>query len=289
MAAPDAGWLRGLGVVAVAIVAQAVLQMARRLAPDVPRLAIVAGAAAVALAVSGVAGQLAPIALAAALGAVAFRDAAPRALHHVVPVSRRLALGALGVFVLLLVGLPVLRGAVESQVVALVDSFYRAGSLIFGGGHVILPLLHAEVVEPGWVSEEQFIAGYGAAQAVPGPLTTFAAYLGAVLGPEPNGIPGATLALGAIFLPSFLLVAGTLPLWTLVRSQPRLAGALRAVNAAVVGLVLAALYDPVWTSAVDDGRDVALALVLFGLLVVARLPAWAVVGVAAAAGAAFLG
>jgi chromate transporter len=291
-AGADAGWLRGLAVVAVAVVAHAVLGMGRRLAPDLPRLAIVAAAAAVALSVSGALGQLVPIVAAAAVGAVVFRGAGPRAVSLAgrwrgPSPSLRPAVAALAVFVALLAGLPLLRSLVESQAVALVDSFYRAGSLIFGGGHVILPLLHAEVVEPGWVSDDRFVAGYGAAQAVPGPLTTFAAYLGTVAGPEPNGVPGAALALGAIFLPSFLLVAGTLPLWSLLRSQPRLSGSLRAVNAAVVGLVLAALYDPVWTSAIDRPRDVVLAAALFLLLVV-RLPAWAVVGAAAAVGAAFL-
>jgi chromate transporter len=290
--AAEAGWLRGLAVVAVAVVAHAVLGMARRLAPDVPRLAIAGAAAATALAVSGAPGQLLPIVAAAALGALVFRDAGPRAVSLArrwrgTSTSLRLGVAALVAFVVLLAGLPLLRSLVGSQAVALVDSFYRAGSLIFGGGHVILPLLHAEVVEPGWVSEERFVAGYGAAQAVPGPLTTFAAYLGTVAGPEPNGVTGAALALGAIFLPSFLLVAGTLPLWSLLRSQPRLSGSLRAVNAAVVGLVLAALYDPVWTSAIDGTRDVVLAAALFALLVV-RLPAWAVVAAAAAAGTAFL-
>jgi chromate transporter len=192
-------------------------------------------------------------------------------------------------FVALLAGLPVLRSVTGLDAVSVVDAYYRAGSLIFGGGHVMLPLLDAEVVEPGWVSQGEFVAGYGAAQAVPGPLTTFAAYLGVVQDPEPNGVGGAAVALGAIFLPSFLLVAGTLPAWSLIRSHPRLAGALRAVNAAVVGLVLAALYDPVWTSAIEEARDVVLAVALFALLTVARLPAWAVVGVAAAAGAVLLG
>jgi chromate transporter len=283
----DAGWLEGLAVVAVAVVAHAVLGMARRLAPDLPRLAIAAAAAAVALAVSGALGQVLPIVAAAAAGALLFRGAPRAAVRQTVPVARRLALAALVVFVVLLAGLPLLRSLVESQAVALLDSFYRAGSLVFGGGHVILPLLHAEVVDPGWVSEDRFVAGYGAAQAVPGPLTTFAAYLGTVAGPEPNGVPGAALALGAVFLPSFLLVAGTLPLWSLLRSQPRLAGSLRAVNAAVVGLVLAALYDPVWTSAIDRPRDVLLAAVLFALLLF-RLPAWAVVAAAAAAGEVLL-
>jgi chromate transporter len=291
---PDAGWLHGLAVVAVAVVAYAVLGMARRLAPDLARLAIVAAAATVALAVSGAPGQLLPIVGAAALGALVFRDAGLRAVPSATrwrststSTSLRFAVAALVVFVVLLAGLPLLRSVVAGQALALFDSFYRAGALVFGGGHVILPLLHAEVVDPGWVSDERFVAGYGAAQAVPGPLTTFAAYLGTVAGPEPNGVPGAALALVAIFLPSFLLVAGTLPVWSLVRSHPRLAGSLRAVNAAVVGLVLAALYDPVWTTAIDRPRDVLLAAALFVLLVF-RLPAWAVVGVSAASGAAFL-
>jgi chromate transporter len=189
------------------------------------------------------------------------------------------------VFAALLAALPILRALFESQALALVDSFYRTGSLVFGGGHVVLPLLDAEVVSPGWVSEADFVAGYGAAQAVPGPLFTFAGYLGAVMGPEPDGVPGAALALGAIFLPSFLLVAGTLPLLAVVRSRRRFAGSLRGVNAAVVGLLLAALYDPVWKSAIDGAQDVVLAAALLVLLSL-RAPAWAVVPIAAAAGAA---
>jgi chromate transporter len=285
VAEPGAGWLHGLAVVAVAVVARAVLQMARTLTPDIPRGAIAVAAAAVALAWSGALGQVTPIAVAALVGALVFRGLAPRAASLPVPFGRRLGIAALAVFAALLVALPVARALAESQALALVDSFYRAGSLVFGGGHVVLPLLHAEVVPPGWVSDADFVAGYGAAQAVPGPLFTFAAYLGAVMQPEPNGMPGAALALGAIFLPSFLLVAGTLPLWGLVRSRPRFAGALRGVNAAVVGLLLAALYDPVWTSAIDDAFDVALAAALFVLLAL-RVPPWAVVPIAAAAGAA---
>jgi chromate transporter len=285
VATADAGWLHGLEVVAVAVVARAVLQMARALAPDLPRGAIALAAVAVALAWSGVLGQVTPIVGAAAIGAIAFRGAPPRAAGLHVPVGRRLGITSLAVFTALLAALPILRALFESQALALVDSFYRTGSLVFGGGHVVLPLLDAEVVSPGWVSEADFVAGYGAAQAVPGPLFTFAGYLGAVMGPEPDGVPGAALALGAIFLPSFLLVAGTLPLLAVVRSRRRFAGSLRGVNAAVVGLLLAALYDPVWKSAIDGAQDVVLAAALLVLLSL-RAPAWAVVPIAAAAGAA---
>jgi chromate transporter len=165
------------------------------------------------------------------------------------------------------------------------DSFYRAGSLVFGGGHVVLPLLQAEVVPPGWVTNEQFIAGYGAAQAVPGPLFTFAAYLGAVMRQPPNGWLGGAWALAAVFLPSYLLVVGTLPFWELLRWRPSFQAALRGVNAAVVGLLLAALYDPVWTSAITGPADFGLALVAFGLLMFWRLPSWLVVLITAAGGA----
>jgi chromate transporter len=286
VAEPGAGWLHGLALVAVAVVARAVIQMARSLAPDLPRAAIALAAAAVALAWSGALGQVTPIAAAALLGALGFRGLPPRVAQLTVPFGRRLGIAALAVFAALLVALPVARALVESQALALVDSFYRAGALVFGGGHIVLPLLHAEVVPPGWVGEADFVAGYGAAQAVPGPLFSFAAYLGAVMRPEPDGVSGAALALGAIYLPSFLLLAGTLPLWSILRARRGFAGALRGVNAAVVGLLLAALYDPVWTSAVDAPLDVVLAAALFALLGL-RVPPWAVVPIAAAAGAAF--
>ncbi len=166
------------------------------------------------------------------------------------------------------------------------DSFYRAGSLVFGGGHVVLPLLYAEVVPPGWVSAERFVAGYGAAQAVPGPLFTFAAYLGAVMQVPPTGWQGGALALGAIFLPSFLLVVGALPFWDTLRARRDFQGAVRGVNAAVVGLLLAALYTPVWTSAIHGPRDLGLALAAFALLAFWRAPAWLVVALSAGAAAA---
>jgi chromate transporter len=165
------------------------------------------------------------------------------------------------------------------------DTFYRVGSLVFGGGHVILPLLQAEVVPPGWVTREQFVAGYGAAQAVPGPLFTFSAYLGATMAPEPNGWVGAGLALVAIFVPSFLLVVGSLPFWDALRSRPAFQDALRGINAAVVGLLLAALYQPVWVSAILGPTDFALALAALGLLALWKLPPWLVVLLAAGAGA----
>jgi len=194
-----------------------------------------------------------------------------------VPIGKGLAIGSLAVFFGLLVGLPVLREVAPNQALAVFDSFFRAGSLVFGGGHVVLPLLQAEVVPPGWVTNEEFVAGYGAAQAVPGPLFTFAAYLGAVMHQPPNGWAGAGLALAAVFLPSFLLIVGGLPFWELLRRRASFQAALRGINAAVVGLLVAALYDPVWTSAIKGPADFALALVAFGLLMFWRLAPWLVV------------
>jgi chromate transporter len=201
------------------------------------------------------------------------------------PVRRRVALAALVLFFLLLVGLPLLAAAVPSHALALVDSFYRSGSLVFGGGHVVLPLLQSEVVPPGWVSNDVFLAGYGAAQALPGPLTTFAAYLGAVMGPWPNGWLGAAICLVAIFLPSFLLVIGALPFWDMLRRFQPVQTALLGINAAVVGLLLAALYDPVWTSGIRTSGDFALALAAFTALTFWKMPPWLVVVLGAAAGA----
>src|SRR5205823_1076852 len=180
-------------------------------------------------------------------------------------------------FVVLLVGLPLLAAAVPAQPIKLFDSFYRSGALVFGGGHVVLPLLQAEVVPPGWVSNDAFLAGYGAAQAVPGPLFTFAAYLGTVMGPAPNGWAGGLLCLVAIFLPSFLLLVGALPFWDALRRRPAVQSALRGVNAAVVGLLLAALYTPVWTSAIHAPRDFALGIAAFLLLALWAVPPWLVV------------
>jgi chromate transporter len=293
----DAGVLHGLKVVAVAVVAQAVWAMARSLAPDRERATIALAAAVATLAWPTALGQVATIAVAGLVGwwlipragcvslGKTSETSDPGATRALVPFGRRLALIAWGLFFGLLLGLPLLRAAVPSHAVELVDTFYRVGSLVFGGGHVILPLLQAEVVPPGWVTREQFVAGYGAAQAVPGPLFTFSAYLGATMAPEPNGWVGAGLALVAIFVPSFLLVVGSLPFWDALRSRPAFQDALRGINAAVVGLLLAALYQPVWVSAILGPTDFALALAALGLLALWKLPPWLVVLLAAGAGA----
>jgi chromate transporter len=203
-----------------------------------------------------------------------------------VPLGRGMALAALGLFFGLLIGLPIAHHLIPGHALAVFDSFYRAGSLVFGGGHVVLPLLQAEVVPPGWTTNEAFIAGYGAAQAVPGPLFTFAAYLGAVMREPPNGWMGGGWALVAVFLPSFLLIVGGLPFWELLRWRASFQAALRGINAAVVGLLLAALYDPVWNSAIEGPADFGLALVAFGLLMFWKLPPWLVVVLTATGGAA---
>ena len=281
----DAGWLHGLKVAAVAVVALAVWGMARSLTPDRARATIAILAAMGALLWPTGVGQVAIITV-AALGGLRFLPgpaSAPTA-RRPVAVGRRLGAAMLGLFFVLLIVLPVVRQLVGSQALAVFDSFFRVGSLVFGGGHVVLPLLQAEVVPPGWVTREEFVAGYGAAQAVPGPLFTFAAYLGAVMGPRPNGLAGAALALVAIFLPSFFMVVGALPFWDALRRRASFQSALRGVNAAVVGLLLAALYQPVWTSAVHGPADVGLALAAFGLLALWKAPPWLVVVLAAAGG-----
>jgi chromate transporter len=288
----EAGWLHGLKVVAVAVVAQAVWGMARSLAPDRARASLAIAAAIAVLASRTAVAQVLVIAGAGLLGWRLLPPPGPSAPAAVrVRLGRGVAIGSLALFFGLLVGLPVARQVVPSQALAVFDSFYRAGALVFGGGHVVLPLLQAEVVPPGWVTPEAFIAGYGAAQAVPGPLFTFAAYLGAVMREPPNGWAGAAWALVAVFLPSFLLIVGGLPFWEQVRGRAGVQAALRGINAAVVGLLLAALYDPVWQSAIQGPADFALALVAFGLLMLWRLPPWLVVGITAAgaAGLAALG
>ena len=282
----DAGWLHGLKVVAVAVVAQAVWGMARTLAADRARASLAIVAALAVLASRTATTQVLVIVAAGILGRILVPapGTSPTTSERV-PVGKGVAIGALAVFFGLLVALPVARQLAPGQALAMFDSFYRAGSLVFGGGHVVLPLLQAEVVPPGWVTNEEFIAGYGAAQAVPGPLFTFAAYLGAVMHQPPNGWAGAAWALVAVFFPSFLLVVGALPFWALLRFRPSFQAALRGINAAVVGLLLAALYDPVWTSAIKGHADFGLALVAFGLLMFWRLPPWLVVVITAAGGA----
>jgi len=281
-----AGWLHGLKVVAVAVVALALWGMARTLSPDRPRITIAAVAAIALLAAPGIAAQLAVIAGGGLLGLALLRADASSPAQ---PDARRrtpwLAVAALLAFFALLIALPVAAQVVDNGALAVVDSFYRAGSLVFGGGHVVLPLLEAEVVPPGWVTRDEFIAGYGAAQAVPGPLFTFAGYLGAAMEVVAPRWLGGLLALGAIFLPSFFLVVGVLPFWERLRGVIRVRRALMGINAAVVGLLLAALYDPVWTSAVRAPEDFALAVGSFALLAFWRVPPWAVVALAAGAGA----
>lgn len=273
-----AGVLHGLKVVAVAVVAQAVWGMARSLCTDAPRISLMVAAACAALLWPTAWGQVGVIALAGLLGLGLFK---PRqdAPHEALPirVCRRTGLALLLLFGALLVLLPLLAAAWPGQALAMADAFYRAGSLVFGGGHVVLPLLQAEVVPAGWVSKDLFLAGYGAAQAVPGPLFTFAAFLGAVAGGTPSGWAGGLLCLLAIFAPSFLLVAGALPFWEALRRHVRARAALAGVNAAVVGLLLAALYNPVWTSAIVRPADFASALLAFVALMTWKLPPWLVV------------
>ena len=283
----DAGWLHGLKIVAVAVVAQAVWGMARSLCPDRERATIAIVASIVTLAWPNAVGQLSSIAVAGLVGLFAFRDTNSTSLSHMrFPIGKKLGVAAWIVFFILLVGLPLVRQIVSSHALEVFDSFFRVGSLVFGGGHVVLPLLQTAVVGPGWVTNEQFVAGYGAAQAVPGPLFTFSAYLGAVMATEPNGWTGAALALVAIFLPSFLLLTGALPFWDLLRSMPAFQSALKGINAAVVGLLLTALYNPVWTSAIHSPADFGLGLIAFGLLMFWKCPPWLVVMLTAVGGEA---
>jgi chromate transporter len=282
----DSGWLHGLKIVAVAVVAQAVWGMARLLCPDRPRATMALLGAMAALALPHSLGQVAIIVVAGLVGWrwLPFDPPAPEASAQV-PIGRPLALAALATLGVLLVGLPLLRQVAPSEALAVFDSFFRVGALVFGGGHVVLPLLQAEVVPPGWVTNDQFVAGYGAAQAVPGPLFTFAAYLGASRALPPNGWEGAALALVAVFSPSFLLVVGALPFWDTLRRHPAFQRALAGINAAVVGLLLAALYQPVWTSAIARPADFALALAAAALLMVWNRPPWLVVLLTAVGGA----
>jgi chromate transporter len=280
------GWLHGLKVAAVAVVAQAVLMMMRSLAPDRERATLAVIAAAIVLAIPSAWGQVGAIILGGVVGMVLWRGAAP-ADHVALPRTgnRHVAIAAIVLFFAILIGMPLVVAAMPSHSLQLFEAFYRAGSLVFGGGHVVLPLLQASVVPPGWVTNDEFLAGYGAAQAVPGPLFTFSAYLGAVMGPTPNGWEGAILCLAAMFLPAFLLVIGPLPFWDELRRRPWAQSALRGVNAAVVGLLLAALYNPVWTSGITSAADFALAVAAFLLLFMWKTPPWLVVVFCALGGA----
>jgi chromate transporter len=293
-AVAQAPWLHGLKLVAVAVVAQAVWGMARTLCPDRPRATLAVAGAVLALAEPGVAGQLGTIGLGALVGLFGRRepDAPAVAEPPVAPAGQVGAVAALAAFAALLLGLPLLTDAgVGGHALALVATFYRAGALVFGGGHVVLPLLQQAVVPPGWIGNNLFLAGYGAAQAMPGPLFSFAAYLGAAMSPGPRGWAGGLLCLVAIYLPSFLLLVGVLPFWERLRRRAPVRAALRGVNAAVVGLLLAALYTPVWTSAVGSAAAFAIVILAFLALVAWRVPPWLVVlaGAAAAPLLAWLG
>lgn len=281
----SAGAIQGLKIVAVAVVAQAVWGMARSLCTDVPRITLMMLSTCAVLLMPTVWSQVGVIVLAGIAGLTLFKSA-QLAPHDPLPIhiSRRTGGFWLGVFFVLLIALPLASEVFPGQTLAIVDAFYRAGSLVFGGGHVVLPLLQTEVVPTGWVGEEVFLAGYGATQAMPGPLFTFAAFLGASMNTAPTGWTGGMIALIAIFIPSFLLVIGALPFWESLRQNLRTQAALSGINAAVVGLLLAALYQPVWTSAILSAQDFGLALVAFVALMFWKLPAWLVVIAGGAAG-----
>jgi chromate transporter len=278
------GLLHGLKLTAVAIVAQAVWGMARSLCPDRERASIAVVAALIILFSTAPVAQIGAIVVGGLSGLWLCRSEAAAASGHIkMPVSRTVGLIAIGAFFVLLVGLPVLRGLTRSSDVALFDAFYRSGALVFGGGHVVLPLLREAFVVPGWLSDDAFLAGYGAAQAVPGPLFTFAAYLGALASPQ--RLAGAALGLFGIFLPGILILLAALPFWDMLRARSDAQAIMRGVNAAVVGLLGAALYDPVWTATVHSPRDFGVVLVGFVLLVAWRTPPLVVVAFSAAVGA----
>lgn len=271
----DAGWIHGLKIVAVAVVAHAILGMAQKLTPDLKRKALALFALIVTLLWLTAFTQVGVIVISAIIGFILYKQ---HTEHHddkrvYFPISRGLAVICLSLFFGLLILLPILREVTSLSWIAMFDSFYRSGSLVFGGGHVVLPLLEREFVPTGWLSEEAFLAGYGAAQAVPGPLFTFAAYLGAVM----DGWQGGLLATVAIFLPAFLLILGTLPFWDFLRRSPKIKGALMGVNAAVVGILISAFYHPIWTSSILAPTDFAFAAILFSMLVYWKLSPWIIV------------
>ena len=279
------GVLHGLKIAAVAVVAQAVWGMGKNICTDVARVSIMALAACFVLLVPSALAQVSVIAIAAIIGILWFKPEKVMA-HDPLPIIVRRRTGVVWLFLFfsLLIGLPLLTALYPSQTLSMVDTFFRAGSLVFGGGHVVLPLLQAEIVPAGWMSNDTFLAGYGATQAVPGPLFTFAAFLGGSMNQAPSGWLGGMICLLAIFAPSFLLVMGVLPFWETLRQNLRTRAALSGINAAVVGLLLAALYQPVWTSAIFEAKDFGLALIALIALMFWRLPAWLVVISCGAAG-----
>ncbi|MDE4086063.1 chromate transporter [Planococcus maritimus] len=270
----DAGWIKGLKIVAVAVVAHAIMGMAKNLAPDLQRKALALLALVGTLFWQSAFSQVGVILIAALIGYLLYKNSAETTAGRMTfPVTKKVGALCLALFTAFLVALPILREVTGSYWVAMFDSFYRAGSLVFGGGHVVLPLLEREFVPTGWLTEEAFLAGYGATQAVPGPLFTFAAYLGTVM----NGWTGGLFATAAIFLPAFLLIVGVLPFWDALRTNQKVKGAIMGVNAAVLGILISAFYTPIWTSSITQPADFALAAVLFSLLVYWKLPPWVIV------------
>lgn len=270
----EAGWIHGLKIVAVAVVAHAIIGMAKNLTPDLNRKALALFALVVTLLWQSAFSQIGVIAISGIVGFILYKQHTENDDAKIqFPISRGFAVICLSLFFGLLFLLPILREATSLNWIAMFDSFYRSGSLVFGGGHVVLPLLEREFVPTGWLSEEAFLAGYGATQAVPGPLFTFAAYLGAVMG----GWQGGILATIAIFLPAFLLILGTLPFWDSLRRNPKIKGALMGINAAVVGILISAFYQPIWTSSILAPIDFAFAAILFSMLVYWKLAPWIIV------------
>ncbi|NIK76830.1 chromate transporter [Paenibacillus castaneae] len=279
------GWIHGLKIVAVAIVAQAIIGMGQKLTPDKKRVTIAIIASSITLMWQTVFSQVLLVVAAGLIGLWMYRKTPVLdASDFSVSISRVFAMLCLFIFLVLLFVLPLLRQFTDNGWISLFDSFYRSGSLVFGGGHVVLPILERETVPAGWVSKDDFLAGYGAAQAVPGPLFTFAAYLGVMA----KGVLGAIVATFAIFLPAFLLIVGALPFWNSLRKSSHIQGALMGINAAVVGILLAALYNPLWTTAIREPADFALASIMFIMLVFWKLPPWVVV-ISGAAGGVLLG
>lgn len=272
------GLLHGLKIVAVAVVAQAVWGMARNLCTDVLRVTIAAFSACAALLWPNALGQIGVIVCAALVGLMLLKTTQRQAAESLaISITKKVGAISLVVFFSLLFGLPLLMQVWPSQTLAMLHDFYQAGSLVFGGGHVVLPLLQAATVPNGWVANDTFLAGYGVAQAVPGPLFSFAAFLGASMNVQPSGWVGASVCLIAIFAPSFLLVIGALPFWEQLRHSSRTKAALAGVNAGVVGLLLAALYNPVWTSAILAPQDFGLALIALVALMFWKAPPWLIV------------
>ena len=270
----DAGWIHGLKIVAVVIVLHAIMGMGKNLTPDTPRKVIALLALVGTLLFQSVFTQVGVILIAAVIGFIIFKNNEEDDHQSAsFPIKKSAAAGCLILFFILLFALPALRELTGSYWIAVIDSFYRSGALVFGGGHVVLPLLEQELVPMGWISEEAFLAGYGATQAVPGPLFTFAAYLGTVM----NGWIGGLIATAAIFLPAFLLILGALPFWDMLRNNAKIKGAVMGVNAAVIGILISALYTPIWTSSILQAVDFALAAVLFVMLVYFKLPPWVIV------------